>query len=72
MKILNHPDSAQTIEVTDESVDRYLLAGWREATEGAPKGNASLSEWQEFARSQGMAESEIEGVSRDDLRAALS
>ncbi|WP_235738997.1 hypothetical protein [Nocardioides alcanivorans] len=69
---LTHPGAGRTIEVADSVADRYLSQGWSPATAGAPKGNAGLAEWQEFARAQGMSDEDLEGQSRDDLRAALS
>jgi hypothetical protein len=69
---MTHPASAQTIDVNDAHVDRYTEQGWRPATVSAPPGNASLSEWQDFARDQGFTDDQIDGKSRDELRAALS
>lgn len=72
MKLI-HPDSNLEIEVNPgDSAERYTSQGWREPAEDAPKGNASLAEWQDYARSKGMSDADIEGVSRDDLRAALT
>lgn len=68
---LTHANSDQVLEVTGNP-ERYLTNGWRIATLEAPKGNASLEEWQVFARSQGFTEDELAGKARDDLRAALS
>ncbi len=34
----------------------------------APAGNASLEDWQAYARSQGASEEDVEGKSRNDLR----
>ena len=36
----------------------------------APGGNASADEWREYARTQGASDEDLEGLSRDDLRAA--
>lgn len=69
---MTHPSSDQTIDVNDAHVDRYAQQGWREATVSAPPGNASLAEWQDFAREQGFTPEQIEGKGRDELRAALS
>jgi hypothetical protein len=69
---MTHPASVQEIEVAESAVEKYLTQGWRTATPHAPKGNASLEDWQAFARSQGFDEDQIEGKTRDDLRAALS
>lgn len=33
-----------------------------------PAGNASLEEWQEFARTQGATDADLDGKSRNDLR----
>lgn len=69
---LSHPHTDQTIEVNEAHAERYLEQGWREATTDAPAGNASLADWQDFARAKGFKDSEIEGKTRADLRAALS
>lgn len=69
---LTHPHSAQRIEVAENHAAKYLGQGWREATPDAPKGNAPLADWQEFARSQGFTDEQLEGMKRDDIRAALS
>jgi hypothetical protein len=69
---LTHPDSTQTVEVDPRHADRYLSQGWREATSDAPAGNASLEVWQEFARSKGFTDEDLQDKGRDDLRAALS
>jgi hypothetical protein len=69
---LTHPDSNQDIEVDAAHVERYLGQGWREKATDAPKGNASLEEWQGYARTKDFTEEDIEGKSRDELRAALA
>ena len=69
---LMHPDSRQEVEVAESVAGRYLANGWREPATDAPKGNASLDEWQEYARSKGFADADLEGKSRDELRAALA
>jgi hypothetical protein len=69
---MTHPASAQQIHVAPNAVERYESQGWRKATPNAPKGNASLEDWQAFAREQGFTDDQIEGKSRDELRAALS
>lgn len=69
---LTHPDSTQELDVLPDQVERYESQGWRTATAGAPAGNASLETWQEFARTKGFTEEDLDGKSRDDLRAALS
>jgi hypothetical protein len=38
--------------------------------EQPPAKNASLEKWQEFARSKGATDADLDGVSRDDLVAA--
>jgi hypothetical protein len=35
---------------------------------GAPAGNASLADWQEYARTQGATDADLDGKSRNDLR----
>ena len=68
---LMHPASEQEIEVLDGSEHRYLKNGWRPVEPDAPKANASLKAWQEYARSKGLTDDEIKGQTRADLRAAL-
>lgn len=69
---MTHPNSDLEIDVPAGAVATYESQGWRVATPKAPKGNAGLEEWQEFARTQGFSEEDLEGKSRDDLRSALS
>jgi hypothetical protein len=64
-----HPGSAQEIEVLEGSERRYIANGWRRVEADAPKGNASLKAWQDYARSKGLTD--FEGMTRDELRAAL-
>lgn len=71
MKLM-HPDSKQEIEVADEVADRYFSQGWREPADDAPKSSAPLSAWQDYAREKGFSDEEIEGKTRDELRAALA
>lgn len=67
-----HPDSKQQIEVAPEHARRYLDNGWRERAADAPKGNAPLADWQDYARSKGFTEDDLEGQTRAQLRAALA
>jgi hypothetical protein len=69
---MTHPKSSIDVEVQPSAVATYESQGWRKATDGAPAGNASLEAWQDFAREKGFTDEELEGKSRDDLRAALS
>lgn len=69
---LVHPESDQRIEVLVEHADRYTQQGWREVEAGAPPASASLKKWQEFARERGFTDAEIDGKTKDELRAALS
>lgn len=62
---LKHPLSHNTVE--SNNPEAYLSQGWVDADE-APKANSSLKVWQEYARSQGLGDAELEGLSRDDLR----
>lgn len=66
---LMHPGSPQEIDVLEGSEHRYLANGWRPVEADAPKANASLKAWQEFAREKGFED--FEGMTRDELRAAL-
>lgn len=72
MTKLIHPDSKQEIDVAESVVSRYQTQGWRQPSEDAPKGNASLEDWQDYARSKGFTDAELEGRTRDELRAALA
>lgn len=69
---LTHPDGDLVIDVADTQVDRYLTQGWRPATVDAPKGNAPKADWVAFAVAQGLDEAGLEGMGRDEIRAALS
>lgn len=69
---MTHPDTGLEIDVPAGHVATYTSQGWREATPQAPKGNASLEEWQAFAREQGLSDEDLEGKTRDELRGALS
>ena len=70
---LTHPNSDLEIEVADgRAAQMYQSQGWREATVDAPKGNATLEEWQEFALAKGLSADDIQDKTRDELRAALS
>lgn len=66
---LTHPDSKQTVEVEEAHTAPYFQQGWRSAE--APAGNASLAQWQDYARQQGLPDEAIEGKSRSELRNAL-
>lgn len=69
---LTHPDSKQDIDVPEGAAWRYKAQGWREVASDAPKGNASLEDWQEYARGKGFTDDDLDGRSRDELRAALA
>lgn len=69
---LRHPGRGRVIDVPAARAEMYRSQGWVEATEDAPPGNASLAVWQDFARSKGFADDDLNGKTRDDLRAALS
>lgn len=69
---MTHPDSDLVVEVPAHAIATYESQGWREATPDAPKGNAPLAAWQEYARLKGFTDEDLEDKSRDDLRAALS
>lgn len=69
---MTHPDTDLVIDVPESLASSYESQGWRAATSDAPAGNASLADWQEFARSKGFADEDLDGKTRDDLRAALS
>lgn len=71
MKLM-HPDSRQEIDVADSVAARYQSQGWREPATDSPKGNAPLADWQDYARSKGFTDADIDGRKRDELRAALA
>lgn len=69
---LTHPDSPQTLDVSEAAVDRYLSQGWRKASTDAPKASATKADWLAYATDQGLPADEAEAMTRDELRAALS
>lgn len=69
---LTHPNSTQTIDVSETAAQRYASQGWRPASTDAPAGNASKDEWLAYAAAQGLDAAEAEAMTRDELRAALS
>lgn len=71
MKLM-HPESKQEIDVNDGSAWRYKSQGWREIATDAPKGNRTLEDWQAYAREKGFSDEDIDGRTRDELRAALA
>lgn len=71
MKLM-HPDSNQEIDVDPGAAWRYESQGWRAPADDAPKGNASLEDWQAYARDKGLSALDIDGATRDELRAALA
>lgn len=40
----------------------------QEPTDGKPRGNASLEVWQDYAKSQGATDEDLDGMSRDEVR----
>lgn len=72
MTKLIHPDSKHEIEVAESVVGRYRSQGWREPADDAPKGNSSLEDWQDYARSKGFSDDDLDGRTRDEIRAALA
>lgn len=71
MKLM-HPEGSQEIEVNEAIVDRYVTQGWRPIAADSPRRNASLSDWQEYAKSKGFDDSDLDGMTRDQIRAALA
>lgn len=69
---MTHPETDLVVDVPETAADVYRSQGWREATPAAPAGSASLEAWQTFALEQGLSEADVEGTTRDELRAALS
>lgn len=69
---LTHPATSLKVEVSEDTADVYRSQGWRAEGEGVPKGNASLEEWQKYARAQGKSAEDIEGKTRDELRALFA
>ena len=75
---LAHPDAPQNlIDVDDDRVALFRKSGWVECAEPVepvepvddrPAGNASLTDWVEYAKSYGKTEEELHGFSRDDIR----
>lgn len=71
MKLI-HPDTEQEIDVAESVAARYINQGWRPPATDAPKGNASRDEWAAYALTKGFSEADIEGKSREELRAGLA
>ena len=69
---MTHPDTDLEVEVPDGLISSYVSQGWRPASSDAPAGNASLDLWRDYARSKGFTDEDLDGKTRDDLRAALS
>ena len=69
---LTHPDSEQTLDVSEAAAERYLTQGWRPATADAPRASATKADWLAYAEAQGLPADEAEAMTRDELRAALS
>lgn len=40
--------------------------------DGKPAGNASLEAWQDYAKTQGHTDDDLDGLSRDDIRALFA
>lgn len=55
-------------EADDSTPEPVAPNGERDETVEIPAGNASLEAWQEYARSQGLSDADLEGKGRDDLR----
>ena len=81
MPKLVHPDApTNLIDVDDDRVALFRKSGWVECAEPVepdepvepvddrPAGNASLTDWVEYAKSFGKTEEELHGFSRDDIR----
>lgn len=48
--------------------DHLFAESESDADDGKPAGNASLDDWQEYAKSQGASDENIDGLSRNELR----
>lgn len=55
-------------EPDDSAQEEVAPNGERDATVEPPARNASLEAWQEYARTQGLTDADLEGKHRDDLR----
>ena len=69
---MTHPDTDRVIDVADDPAPMYSSQGWVRDLATPPPGNASLAAWQEYARALGFAEDYIDGMTRNELRDALS
>lgn len=64
---------------SDDWVKRHLALGLIEKTDAPepvapeedekPAGNASLEAWQDYAKANGHTDTDLDGLSRDDIRA---
>jgi len=55
-------------EQDDSEPEPVAPHGERDEEVEQPAGNASLEAWQEYARSQGLTDADLDGKGRDDLR----
>lgn len=66
-----HVDDADAQDA-DEKAHTAAATDGTPVTDGAdesrPKGNASLEAWQEYARTQGATDEDLDGATRDELR----
>jgi hypothetical protein len=62
-------DEGLIVEASEAvAVDERTAEPEQPAGDDKPAGNASLEDWQAYARSQGMADADLEGMSRNELR----
>lgn len=76
--VVHVPDAGLVLKAGDEEPEGFTLGAHLFAessepdngTDGKPAGNASTEVWQDYARSKGATDADLEGKSRDDLRDA--
>lgn len=64
------PDSGDTNHVKQLVDYGMLSAAADEPADGPPARSASKADWEDYARSQGATDADINGVTKDDLVAA--
>jgi hypothetical protein len=76
MSRFEHTETGVVVSVDDSKDERFASGPWKSAGGGGssdsdsdvPAGNASLEDWQDYARAQGASDDDLDGKSRNDLR----
>jgi hypothetical protein len=62
----------ETDEIVDDTPGSWAEPEFPQAGDRSPGGNGSLEQWQEYARSLGATDADLEGKTRNDLRDAYT